>query len=72
MRVASVLFHPEAQAEYTAAIAWYRQRSPRAASRFEAEVDRMLELIGTSPEMFPRYDEENRLAVLERFPYSIV
>ena len=37
--MANVLFHPEAQAEYQASIAWYQARSPQAAVRFEAEVD---------------------------------
>lgn len=67
-----ILFHPEAQAEYSAAVAWYQSRSPRAASRFETEVARVLALIGASPEMFPNYDDEHRFAVLHRFPYSIV
>jgi plasmid stabilization system protein ParE len=70
--VADILFHPEAQAEYDAAVAWYQARSPWAASRFEAEVERVVGLIGTTPERFPSYDEENRFAVLKRFPYSVI
>ncbi len=70
--MADILFHPEAQAEYDAALAWYQARSPRAASRFEGEVERTLGLIGTSPEMFPNYDDKHRFAVLRRFPYSVV
>lgn len=70
--MANVLFHPEAQAEYDAAIAWYQARSPQAASRFEAEVNHLLGLIETSPEMFPCYEDDHRFAVVKRFPYSIV
>jgi plasmid stabilization system protein ParE len=70
--VNSVQFHPEAQAEYEAAIAWYHVRSPRAALRFEAEVERVSETISTNPEFFSRYDEQFRFALLERFPYSLV
>jgi toxin ParE1/3/4 len=70
--VANVLFHPEAQAEYDAAIAWYQSRSPRAASRFEAEMERILDSIAASPEMFPSYDDDHRFAMLRRFPYSVV
>jgi toxin ParE1/3/4 len=66
--VADILFHPEAQAEYDAAVAWYQARSPRAASRFEAEMERVLGMIGTTPELFPSYDEDHRFAVLKRFP----
>jgi plasmid stabilization system protein ParE len=70
--VPSVLFHPEAQAEYDAAIAWYRARNPQAAVRFEAEVERVLGLIEANPKTFPKYDIEHQFAVLRRFPYSIV
>jgi toxin ParE1/3/4 len=70
--VANTLFHPEAQAEYDAAIAWYQTRRPQAATRFEAEVERVIRLIESRPEMFPNYDEEHRFAVLRRFPYSVV
>jgi plasmid stabilization system protein ParE len=70
--VAEPLFHPEADAEYIAAIAWYQSRSPRAADRFETEVERVLNLISESPEMCPKYDEVHRFSILRRFPYSIV
>jgi plasmid stabilization system protein ParE len=70
--VADILFHPEAQAEYDAALGWYQARSPQAAARFEAEVERLLGVIGTTPELFPSYDDEHRFAVLRRFPYSLV
>jgi hypothetical protein len=53
--VAKVSFHPEAQAEYDGALAWYQARSPRAASRFEAEMEHFLGLIETSPQLFPSY-----------------
>jgi plasmid stabilization system protein ParE len=65
-------FHPEAQAEYADAVRWYQARSAKTAVRFEAEVERLLELIETYPEMFPLYDDEHRFAVLRRFPYSLV
>jgi len=70
--VASVSFHPEAQAEYDAALAWYQARSLRAAARFEAEMQRTIGLIGSSPALFPQYDADHRFAVLRRFPYSVV
>lgn len=70
--MANVLFHPEAQADYDAALAWYQARSLQAARRFEAEVDRVLGLVASSPEAFPQYDDEHRFAVLRRFPYSVV
>jgi plasmid stabilization system protein ParE len=70
--VDDVRFHPEAEAEYLAALAWYRARSPRAAERFEAEVEHALGLIGANPGLFPRCDDEHRFVMLRRFPYSVV
>jgi plasmid stabilization system protein ParE len=67
-----VLFHPEAQAEYEAALAWYQARSTRSAARFEVEVDRVLKLIAASPGSFPRYDDDHQFAILKRFPFSLV
>ncbi len=69
---ADVLFHPEAEGDYQAALAWYEARSVRAAARFERETERVLGLIAVHPGMFPAYDEQHRFAVLRRFPYSIV
>ena len=66
------LFHPEAQAEFTEAVRWYQIRSARTASRFEADLERVLKRIRKAPEMFPVYDELYRFALLDRFPYSVV
>jgi hypothetical protein len=70
--VARPLFHPEATTEYIEAIAWYAARSPRAASRFEEEVEHVLQRIEADFCVFPRYDEFHRFAVVPRFPYSVV
>jgi plasmid stabilization system protein ParE len=70
--VVSIAFHPEAQAEYDDALAWYQSRSLRAANRFEAEVDRIIALIAANPDSFPAYDDDHRFAVLRRYPYSLV
>ena len=67
-----IQFHPEAEDEYRSTLAWYQARSPKAAERFEAETDRVLRSVATSPAMFPIYDQEHRFAVLRRYPYSIV
>ena len=70
--MAEVRFHPEAQAEYQDALTWYQARSPQAAARFEAEVERAIGAIAANPALFPAYDEEHRFSVLRRFPYSVV
>jgi len=53
--VANILFHPEAQAEYQAALAWYQARSPQAAARFETEMDLLAIEAG---EMLDNYGKE--------------
>lgn len=70
--MAEVAFHPEARDEYDDALVRYQARSPRAATRFEAEVERILGLIEANPDSFPAYDDEHRFAVLWRLPYSVV
>ena len=70
--VAKPRFHPKAAAEFTSPIAWYKQRSHRAADRFEDEVEQALQRIGDNPQLYPRYDEVHRFAVVKRFPYSVV
>ena len=70
--MAEVRFHPEADAEYRDALAWYRSRSPESAIRFEAEAERVLTSIAAGPESFARYDDDHRFAMLSRFPNSLV
>jgi len=70
--VDDVRFHPEAQAEYQAALAWYQARSPQTAARFEAEMERLVQAVSANPRMFPVYDDDQRYAMLGRFPYSVV
>jgi plasmid stabilization system protein ParE len=70
--VDNIQFHPEAQDEYQVALIWYQARSPQAAARFEAEVERVLGSVAANPGMFPVYDDEHRFAMLRRFPYSVV
>jgi toxin ParE1/3/4 len=70
--VGSIEFHPEAQAEYEAALAWYDSRSPIAAARFEAEIERTLDFIRSRADFCPKYDATHRYAMLRRFPYRLI
>ena len=53
MRVKSVEFHEEADAEYERAFDWYFARSEPAAFDFVREVDRAIETIVQAPERWP-------------------
>jgi plasmid stabilization system protein ParE len=70
--VADVTFLPAAELEYQDALAWYAQRSQRAAAGFEGAVAAELERIAQAPESWPRCDDRHRFYVLRRYPYSIV
>jgi plasmid stabilization system protein ParE len=68
----SVLFHPEAAAEYEAAFAWYFERSELAASKFAKELDTAVETISETPHRWTNYIYGTRKFVLQRFPFIVV
>ena len=70
--MANVVFHPDALAEYRAALVWYGRRSRRAAQGLERAVDRVLSTAASSPEFYPLYDDIHREAILTRHPYSVL
>jgi plasmid stabilization system protein ParE len=67
-----VEFHPEALAEAEAAVAWYRERSPRAAEAFADEVAKAVASISEAPQRWPIFDAGFRRFPLRRFPYLVV
>ncbi len=67
-----IRFHPEAEAEYLAALAWYRERSRIAATNFEGAVGAAVDRIRKAPDRWPAYFDEFRKYVLREFPFSIV
>lgn len=70
--MAEVSLHAAAEAEYVAALDWYLARSPRAASRFEATVERAVNFIALFPEACPLVDGQYRYCALRRYPYGLV
>ena len=68
----SVEFHPEAQAELTAATEWYLERSVTAAANFVAEVEHAVKQIGEAPLRYPQTLHGRRRFVLLNFPYDLV
>ena len=67
-----VRFHPEADGEYLATLAWYFERSPAAALDFESEFQRPITAIAEAPERWPAYLSRCRRYVLRQFPFIIV
>jgi plasmid stabilization system protein ParE len=70
--VDEIRFHPEALEEYQIALEWYHARSSQASYRFEAEVERVLASVAADPDLFPKFDEAHRFAMLRRFPFSLI
>jgi toxin ParE1/3/4 len=70
--VIEVTIHPAAEAEYETALAWYYERSPQAAERFEAAFDRAIGFIRANPAILPLFDDRHRFVLLKRYPYSLV
>jgi toxin ParE1/3/4 len=71
-RVAEVYFHPEAAAEFDAALDWYRENSEQAAADFLREIDDAIASIAANPFMWTEYLNGTRRYVLRHFPYLVV
>jgi plasmid stabilization system protein ParE len=70
--MASVSFLPAAQLDYDEALAWYAERSLRAASGFEAAVERTIRQIADAPDRWPHLGERHRFHLVQRYPYYVV
>ena len=64
--------HPEAEQEYLAALAWYRDRSPITAEKFEIAVREAMERIREAPHRWPFYFGNFRKYTLRQFPFSVL
>ncbi len=65
-------FHPEAFAEAEAALAWYRERSVRAAEVFVSELEKAVESVSEAPQRWPLFDQGCRRYPLVRLPYLLI
>jgi plasmid stabilization system protein ParE len=65
-------FLEHAAREYEAAIDWYFERSPVAAQKFAAEVNRAIDNIAKSPHRWPAYLIGTRRFFLRHFPFTVI
>lgn len=72
MNPLKVEFLPDADEEAMNARDMYAARSPAAAKRFAAEVDRAIERIAEAPERWPKHAANTRFFRLRRFPYLVI
>jgi toxin ParE1/3/4 len=68
----AVELHLEAAAEYDAAFDWYLERSPDAARKFDAEVDRALAQILQAPQRWASGPHHTRKFLLRQFPFTLI
>ncbi len=65
-------FHPEAEAEFLKAIAFYEERSPGLGLDFSAEVRAAIQRILAFPLAWQVLEGEIRRALVHRFPYGVL
>ena len=68
----SVLFHPEAETEFLAAIDWYEERSVGLGTDFAAEIHAAIQRAITMPPAWPRIEGDIRRVLANRFPYGVL
>ena len=66
------VFHPEAEAEFLAAIDYYEGCEPGLGYDFSIEVHSTIENILSFPKAWPILEEDIRRCLTRRFPYGIV
>ena len=69
--VLPVVFSTAARAELIEAHDWYSARGPELAARFIAEIETVVERLGTAPFQFPVVYRDVRRARCRRFPYAL-
>jgi toxin ParE1/3/4 len=67
-----VRLHPEAQAEFTEAIAFYEEQAPGLGRDFFDEVQRVLQNIAENPALGSPLELPFRRAFCRRFPFAVV
>jgi len=64
--------HPDADAEFTAAVDNYAAISPMLGARFNDEIDRLVAEIRRAPLRYRQYDPPARRNLARHFPYAVV
>ncbi len=67
-----IRFLVRADFDLEAAIAWFEDRSHRAARRFEVEVAAALDRIARFPELYARIDERHRICPIRKSQFLLV
>jgi len=66
-----LIFHPQAELEYTEAYQWYEAQKEGLGGRFEEQVESRLKQIAMNPEAYS-FRGSFREAAIKYFPYIII
>jgi hypothetical protein len=66
------VFHPDAETEFFAAIAYYEDREPGLGYDFAIEVHSTIDTILSFPQAWPIIEDGIRRCLVRRFPYGII
>ncbi|WP_435017886.1 type II toxin-antitoxin system RelE/ParE family toxin [Tundrisphaera sp. TA3] len=67
-----LIVNPEAEADLAEAKAWYDGRQPGLGDEFLLCVDEAFQGIRQGPELHPRVFQRLRIALVRRFPFSVI
>lgn len=68
----TVIFHKDAEVEYSESFVWYELRSDGLGFRFQNAVNATIEKIKSNPEIFSRKRAGFREAPITGFPFKVV
>lgn len=69
--MANVVLASPAVREFTDALLWYAEKSHIAATRFDEEFEQALAAIADHPTHYPKFDDQHRMYLMQRFPYQV-
>ena len=67
-----LLFHPDAEAEFLAAVRHYMEIDPELGLDFEAKVEECASMAMMYPSMWRMLTKDIHRALVRRFPYGII
>ena len=70
--MANIRFLARAEVDLEDAVAWFEERSERAARRFEREVTVALDRIARLPELYSPVDDRHRICPVKKSQFLLV
>jgi hypothetical protein len=68
----NIVFHPEAEAEFTDAIEYYENCEYGLGLDFAREIQATIRNVADYPAMWPKIEDQVRRCLVHRFPYGLL